>query len=436
VNQRGLGGAVLVLLVALAGCGDGLRGVIGDSAPRDRYETALERSGLGGSVLVRDWQTAARRAIDSAPVYEPPFLESGYLDPARPEARGYRISLRRGQRLNVEFSLRGVDAAPLFAELLELPQDTTFPDRLASADSGEAVLSHEARRDGAVILLIQPELMSGGRYEVRARIGPSLAFPVGGADARAIRSRFGADREGGRRQHEGVDIFASRGTPVLAAAGGLARWVGENRLGGNVIMVRDRQRNEGHYYAHLDSQLISEGTIVEVGDTIGLVGNTGNARTTPPHLHFGIYARGEGAVDPWPYLAPGDTAVPAIAADTSRLGEWWRVGGAGARLAGRPGGEDGRELPAGTVLRGVAGTGVWLRAELIDGTWGFVPASRVVPAAGLGVAPPGTVALERPDSTAVVVDTIAEGDRAVVMGRFGGFDLLQLEDGSSGWALR
>src|SRR5690606_15883257 len=108
VNQRGLGGAVLVLLVALAGCGDGLRGVIGDSAPRDRYETALERSGLGGSVLVRDWQTAARRAIDSAPVYEPPFLESGYLDPARPEARGYRISLRRGQRLNVEFSLRGV----------------------------------------------------------------------------------------------------------------------------------------------------------------------------------------------------------------------------------------------------------------------------------------------------------------------------------------
>src|SRR5690606_41286981 len=104
--------------------------------------------------------------------------------------------------------LRGVDAGPLFVELYEAVQDTSFPDRLASADSGQAVLSHEARRDGAVILLIQPELLSGGRYEVRARIGPSLAFPVGGADAQAIRSRFGADREGGRRQHEGVDIFA------------------------------------------------------------------------------------------------------------------------------------------------------------------------------------------------------------------------------------
>src|SRR5690606_41641506 len=81
-------------------------------ASRASHFLDLAPTGLE-TLSLHDALPISRRAIDSAPVYEPPFLESGYLDPARPEARGYRISLRRGQRLNVEFSLRGVDAAPL-----------------------------------------------------------------------------------------------------------------------------------------------------------------------------------------------------------------------------------------------------------------------------------------------------------------------------------
>ena len=59
---------------------------------------------------------------------------------------------------------------------------------------------------------------------------------------------------------------------------------------------------ESHYYAHLERPAVTTGEHVTVGDVVGYVGNTGNARTTPPHLHFGIYRRGEGPIDPLPFV--------------------------------------------------------------------------------------------------------------------------------------
>ena len=59
---------------------------------------------------------------------------------------------------------------------------------------------------------------------------------------------------------------------------------------------------ESHYYAHLERQAVTTGEHVTAGDVVGYVGNTGNARTTPPHLHFGIYRRGEGPIDPLPFV--------------------------------------------------------------------------------------------------------------------------------------
>ena len=55
-------------------------------------------------------------------------------------------------------------------------------------------------------------------------------------------------------------------------------------------------------WVHLDEQLVEPGQWVEPGDVVGRVGNTGNARTTPPHLHFAIYAEGQGPIDPDPFL--------------------------------------------------------------------------------------------------------------------------------------
>ena len=428
--------AAVTACALLAACIGDIRDAIVDATPREQYEAALDASGLAGSAAVRDWKAAALYARDSALTLRAPFNESGYFAPERVEARGYLIPVRRGQQLAVRFTLRGARAARLFADLYEVPEagSTTF-DHLASADSGMAELEYEIRRDGSVVLLLQPELLSGGRYEVSVTLEPTLGFPVSGHDPGAIRSRFGADRDAGRRRHEGLDIFAPRGTPVVAAAGGLATWVGTNELGGNVVMVRDRERGEGHYYAHLDTQLVTEGTIVSAGDTLGLVGNTGNARTTPPHLHFGIYARGRGAVDPTPYLVPPDSSAGPPSADPDRLGEWMRLA-ARADLAPAPGADGGRALDAGTVMRAVGATGTWLRVELPDGGTGFVPARQLMAAEPLAAVAPGAEVLERPDSLAIVVDTTSESARAEVLGRFLAYDFVRLTDGTPGWIAR
>ncbi len=419
-----------------AGCLGDIRDAIEDPTPREEYEAALDAAGLAGSAAVRDWKAAALFARDSALTLRAPFNESGYFAPERAEARGYLIPVRRGQALSARFTIRGARAARLFVDLYEVPEaGSTAFDHLASADSGLAELEHEIRRDGAVVLVVQPELLSGGRYDVAVTLEPTLGFPVSGHDAGAIRSRFGADRDAGRRRHEGVDIFAPRGTPVVAAAGGLATWVGTNELGGNVVMVRDRGRGEGHYYAHLDTQLVAEGSIVAAGDTLGLVGNTGNARTTPPHLHFGIYARGRGAVDPTPYLVPLDSSAGPPAADPELLGEWMRLSGR-TDLAPAPGAEGGRVLDAGTVMRAVAATGAWMRVELPDGTAGFVRAPRLVPADPIGRIAAGAEVLERPDSFAIPVDTTSESARAEMLGRFLAYDFVRLADGTPGWIER
>ncbi|MGE5927629.1 MAG: M23 family metallopeptidase [Gemmatimonadota bacterium] len=419
-----------------AACLGDIRDAIQHATPREQYEASLDAAGLGGSAAVRDWKAAALYARDSALVLPAPFNESGYFAPERAEARGYRVPVRRGQALTARFTVRGARAARLFVDLYEVPEaGSTAFGHLESADSGMAELEHEVRRDGVVVLVIQPELLSGGRYEVAVTLEPTLGFPVSGHDAGAIRSRFGADRDAGRRRHEGVDIFAPRGTPVLAAAGGLATWVGTNELGGNVVMVRDRGRGEGHYYAHLDTQLVAEGTSVTAGDTLGLVGNTGNARTTPPHLHFGIYARGRGAVDPTPYLVAPDSSAGPPSADPELLGTWMRLS-ARADLAAAPGAEGGRLLDAGTVMRAVAATGAWFRVELPDRSTGFIRTSRLVPAEPLGSAAAGAEVLERPDTFAIPVDTISESARAEVLGRFLAFDFVRLADGTPGWVER
>jgi peptidoglycan LD-endopeptidase LytH len=132
-----------------------------------------------------------------------------------------------------------------------------------------------------------------------------LTVPVEGLRREGIRSQWQALRSGGRR-HQGVDLFSARGTPVISATRGRVWKVGTDRLGGRVVTVL----GEGaafYYYAHLDdwAQGLTAGAPIEAGQKLGTVGNTGNAATTPPHLHFGVYRIGwlaVSAVDPAPLL--------------------------------------------------------------------------------------------------------------------------------------
>jgi peptidoglycan LD-endopeptidase LytH len=135
----------------------------------------------------------------------------------------------------------------------------------------------------------------------------SLPMPVQGVSIRTVRDTFGAPRPGDRK-HQGTDIFAPRGTPVVSTTRGIVSRLGQNSLGGTVVWVLG-PGGDRHYYAHLDRiAAIRTGQRVEAGDILGAVGDTGNARDTPPHLHYGIYRIG-GAINPFPLLAV--TSLPS-----------------------------------------------------------------------------------------------------------------------------
>lgn len=131
-----------------------------------------------------------------------------------------------------------------------------------------------------------------------------LPIPVHDVKARHLKDTWGASRSSGRT-HEGIDILAPRGTKVYSTTDGLVGSMKNNNLGGKVIWILG-PANTWHYYAHLDNHKrgLKEGDFIRKGDHIGYVGNTGNARHTAPHLHYGLYlaGRGRGAVNPYPYL--------------------------------------------------------------------------------------------------------------------------------------
>jgi len=135
-----------------------------------------------------------------------------------------------------------------------------------------------------------------------------LPSPIAAPRSSRLVDSWGGPRSGGRR-HEGIDIFAPKGTPVVSTTRGIVTRVGTNRLGGQIVGVLG-PGFEWHYYAHLDRfGTFRKGDIVSPGDVLGYVGNTGNARGTRPHLHYGIY-RGA-AENPYPRLVI-DSAPPTF----------------------------------------------------------------------------------------------------------------------------
>ncbi len=140
------------------------------------------------------------------------------------------------------------------------------------------------------------------------RAAPQLALPLGQAYVFPVFGDVGfTDDYGAPRAvtgwHHGNDIFAPTGTPLLAVADGTLSRVGINNLGGNRLWLTDDAGNE-FYYAHLSAYAPAavSGARVRAGQVIGFVGNTGQAITTPPHLHFEVHPNAGDSVNPYPYL--------------------------------------------------------------------------------------------------------------------------------------
>ncbi len=194
-----------------------------------------------------------------------------------------------------------------------------------AATTSEATLEPDPTADPDIVesppeipVAIEPE----GQLAVLAGSG-GIVFPVAGHATYS--ASFGAPRPGGRT-HEGVDIFAEKLTPVLAAAPGTVSFV-RNGVGTDCCLVRIRHDDGwSSLYLHLNNDTpgtddglgygiaegIDLGVRVEAGTVIGFVGDSGNAEETPSHLHFELSDPSGTELDPYPYLQIAQGAEPAL----------------------------------------------------------------------------------------------------------------------------
>lgn len=383
--------------------------------PHEAYLLSLlgrEGSSLPGPPapsLARAWEAASYHALDAPLLIGSAYREVGTFPSDDPQALGLKVHIPAGQRLRLRIeaqtgdSNRGAeawagnairggegeagDANQVFVDLFRAAPDSLLhgepsppprPAHLRSGEMNDGGWTFDAAETGDYVLRLQPELEGLVRYELSVQVGAPWRFPVAGAGERDIGSFFGDSRDGGTRDHHGVDIFAPRGTPALAAADGYVRTVDTTEIGGRVVWQREAGGQYSIYYAHLDRPLVREGQRLRAGDTVGLVGNTGNARTTPPHLHFGAYRRGP--QDPWDLILPIPPTLPAVRVSLDALGKRYRVPEAGTSLRSSPSVRDGSvaELGGSILFRVLAGSGDWYRVLLGDGTWGFVEARSTV----------------------------------------------------------
>lgn len=132
--------------------------------------------------------------------------------------------------------------------------------------------------------------------------GSALQMPVVGVQPFDLSNSWHDARDGGKRKHTGIDIFAPKGTALVAVSDGVVSFIGEQPKGGLCLWLTT-ESGTSFYYAHLDRWApgLYEGMEVHSGDLLGYVGNTGNAKTTPPHLHFAVNTNDE-MVNPYPIL--------------------------------------------------------------------------------------------------------------------------------------
>ncbi len=267
----------------------------------------------------------------------PPPSQSGAADPAPSAGTLHLVSATTSPRKSFYYGVRN----PRLSYEIGSDQPTNDLRIDVAAESGEVVRSFfrndiapetldSIRWDGTTTdgrpapngrysFRIVPQ--AGGRVARRASSSTSsqplslsfdlygYAFPILGAhDYGGAAGRFGAGRSG--HTHEGQDVMAACGTPLIAARGGRVQYSGYQSAAGNYLVIDGKGTSFDMAYMHLlEPSPLQEGMTVRTGEPIGLVGQTGDA--TACHLHFEIWTapgwyEGGSPIDPLPYLEQWD----------------------------------------------------------------------------------------------------------------------------------
>ncbi len=285
--------------------------VVIQPSAREVYERNFKKD----DSLFLHWKKAFEIAKNDKVQITLPYSESGIFSEENFNVYSYNLQLKEGERLVVEVE-KQPDSAAVFIDFFQQQSDSLKSFKLVkSAEAEKSSLAFEVDKSAVYKIVIQPEMKLQLPFITKIYTEPMFFFPVSGANNKNVQSFWADPRDAGSRSHEGIDIFAAKGTPVVAVSDGRIASAGERGLGGKQVWLRDGLFGKTIYYAHLDSIAVAQGQKVKTGDTLGFVGNTGNAITTDPHLHFGIY-RKTGAVNPFPYIKI--TTIQEVK-DTSRV---------------------------------------------------------------------------------------------------------------------
>jgi murein DD-endopeptidase MepM/ murein hydrolase activator NlpD len=429
----------IALCIAVSACSKsrGPLAIFQKLSPHDAYAQHLKDNGFDRTAMGSAWLLNADKFLNAPLNINIPYKETGYFADDKITSTALRFDAKRGQKLHITINKKPATNFAIYLDLFQ-EQSPGNVKIIASADTIGGVLEQEIKQTGKYILRLQPELLRSGEYTLTITAGPSLSFPVSASGKPHIGSFWGDGRDEGGRKHEGIDIFAPKRTPAIAAANGTVTGVTVNHLGGNVVFLHPDNEDYTLYYAHLDVQTVHQGQNVIIGDTLGLVGNTGNARTTPSHLHFGIYTN-SGAIDPLAFVDKDGRQPPSISAPLKYLNATVRTS-VKSSLYNLPSekGMSIQTLAVNTPLTVSAATDGWYKVALPDGQAGYISSKNVITADNirnitLKISQP---VYNAPDSIhAPRIKTVSAGQKVSILAEYQHYMLVS-SNGDTGWINR
>lgn len=402
-------------------------------SPHASYHDALVRENLDASA--KRWAAEANASLRSPLPITLPYSERRLLENEHLQPVTFTFNLKADQLVQVELLPSVNTRAEVFVDVFLLEDEHSEPKRIDSMPANKGMVKVSAPQDGQYLVRVQPSHTAIGLMDIAITSPVRYGFPVDVESLSPVKSFFGAGRDGGRRLHEGIDIFAPRGTAVVSATEGRVTRVGETPRGGKQVWVKGDDRS--FYYAHLDSIAVERGHKVARGQVLGTVGNTGNAITTAPHLHFGIYKKWKGAIDPLPLVGRAKTEGLYALPETTLAPRWMAVSARKLNLRAGPSRQHraAASLERGDLVRVDAIADEWLRVTTGSGQAGFVARrlTELPTESSLQLDHNHRVAY-LPRADAPIISEVNAGQQLLSLGRFGDFTLVKMPSGLYGWA--